>query len=261
MYDAPYLRTAWDAWWALVREALSRRGIEAGTHLRRDGDYHDSWLQQGLILGQTCGWPYASGLRSKVTPVARFDFDLEVERPGDYFSWFITLGDAGIQAAIPGDLEPFLYDRKTIVAINSPISQSGWRVLSQCVSDVSTISANRILFTGSHVESIRAVAAGRAHLAAIDAATWQFVVETEPACQRVKQVCRSTDAPGLPLIVGPGMEAHRDTVLESLREAFEHAAPNLLTTLCLRGIVEAKDADYDVLQRPPYGLLAITPNP
>jgi hypothetical protein len=62
MYDRPETRAATDRFWELTRDALSLRGIDAPEALTRDRDPWDIWQAPDLVLAQTCGLPYRSGL-------------------------------------------------------------------------------------------------------------------------------------------------------------------------------------------------------
>ncbi len=61
-------------------------------------------------------------------------------------------------------------------------------------------AGSRFHLTGSHRNSIRAVASGEAQLAAIDAQSWWLALAHEPAADEVRMAGRSVDVPGLPLI-------------------------------------------------------------
>lgn len=257
MYDWPETAPAWDRFWEAIRAELAAAGIETETALRRRDDQHHGWLSPGLLLGQACGWPYMLMLRGQVVPIGRFDFGLPTNRAGDYYSVFITCPDMAGEITAPRDLAPLMARNDAIIAVNSMISQSGYRVLGECVPSPLTVPRGRILTTGSHRESIRAVADGRAHVAAIDAASWLLAQEHEPAVEKVAVAARSGDAPGLPLIVANRLRGHRKAVGEALTKVAANLADDIRSTLKLRGIAPASDEDYHVLERPPYGNLRI----
>ncbi len=261
MYDWPETATGWDAFWYLVRAELSKAGIEASPELRRDDDPWGMWRDPALILGQTCGWPYVSALRGKVVPLARFDFGLPSDSPGHYHSVFIAPTDTLGQVRSPRDLAPIVADASTVVAINAADSQSGFRVWGECFEEPWVLPADRLLLTGSHRASIRAVAEGRAGLAAIDAVTWQIALAHEAAAREVAVVAQSADVPGLPLVMATGLAEHRETVLVALENALAALPRGTRDLLGLKGIVSAADADYDVLTLPPFGRLQIEAKP
>jgi ABC-type phosphate/phosphonate transport system substrate-binding protein len=143
------------------------------------------------------------------------------------------------------------------IAVNAFDSQSGFRVFGECLAQPLTVSGDRIVATGSHLGSIRAVAAGKADLAAIDAATWQFAIDHEPAAREVAVVARSADAPGLPLITSPSHADKATMLLDCLTTATAKLGETYRAALHLRGIVRAAPADYQALKRPPFGSLRI----
>jgi ABC-type phosphate/phosphonate transport system substrate-binding protein len=256
MYELPPLAPAWDRFWALTRAELSKRGIDAAETLRRVEPYSQSWRDPELLIGQTCGWPLVSQLCDAVVPFARFDFGLDTKRPGDYFSVFIgPRASVPAVALRPADLAPLLADPDTRIAVNSFASQSGFRALGECLAEPMTVNRDRLVMTGSHINSIRAVAAGQADLAAIDAATWQLALEHEPAARQVSVVARSTDAPGLPLIASARHGEKASLLLECLTSAVRNLAAADRAALHLSGVVPARREDYEVLKRPPFGNL------
>lgn len=257
MYDWPEVAAAWDVLWTAVCGQLAEAGIGACGRLVRDGDHHAGWLSPGLILGQACGWPYVSMLRGHVVPLGRLDFGLPTARPADYFSVFVMSADRAGSLDGPRDLAPVLSNPATVIAVNSRISQSGYRVLGECLAVPITVPGRRLVMTGSHRQSIRAVAAGEAHVAAIDAVTWQLACAHEPAARHVAVVARSADTPGLPLIMAAGLARHRDAVLGAVERAVEASSADILGQLGLAGVVAASDEDYLVLCDPPYGNLRV----
>jgi ABC-type phosphate/phosphonate transport system substrate-binding protein len=257
MYDWPETASGWDALWAATRAELAHAGIETEDRLQRDGDFHAGWLAPGLILGQSCGWPYVSYLRGQVTPFARFDFGLSTARPGDYYSVFVMRADNAITCDRPRDLAPVLTDPATIIAVNDLMSQSGFRALGECLSSPVTVPERRLLMTGSHRDSLRAVAGGRARIAAIDAVTWQFACDHEPAASNLSVIARSAEAPGLPLILSHKLRHHRDAVFRAIEHALGALPDEARHALKLNGVVPAHDEDYRVLPEPPYGNLRV----
>ena len=70
MYDFPWIAAANDALWASISARLARAGVRSPTLLTRGGDLAALWRRPGLILGQTCGYPYVSGLKDAVRLIA-----------------------------------------------------------------------------------------------------------------------------------------------------------------------------------------------
>ncbi|MEC9342382.1 MAG: PhnD/SsuA/transferrin family substrate-binding protein, partial [Pseudomonadota bacterium] len=237
--------------------ALADCKIDTVAQLVRDDDPWRAWRDPALLLGQTCGWPYVSALRDSVLPIARFDFGLGTAKPGDYFSVFIAPRGTARACSSPRELAPLLTDPATVIAVNATDSQSGFRVLGECLEQPLELPRRRQLLTGSHRESIRAVAQGRAMLAAIDSVTWQIARAHEPAAREVAVVTRSVDVPGLPLIVARGLAGHRDMILAALATGLARLPEEIHEILGLKGFVPAEDADYDVLLGRPFGDLRV----
>ncbi len=250
MYDWPEVSQAWDLLWALAREQLSERGIEVAWALARDGDHEAQWTDPQLLVGQTCGWPFVSALKDKVTPFARFDFGLG-GRPGDYHSVYITMGER--------DPRQLIADGNALIAVNSFASQSGFRALSELADKPITLPASRFLMTGGHRNSIRAVAEGRAQLAAIDAQSWRLALGHEPAARKLHVSGRSSNVPGLPLITAPAFTGLAPDLLEALKIAVDSLPATERGALGLVAAVEASATDYDVLTQPPFGTVSVIP--
>ena len=70
MYDFPWTAAANDALWASISTRLNHAGVQAPVRLTRGGDPAALWRSPGLILGQTCGYPYVRGLKDAVTLIA-----------------------------------------------------------------------------------------------------------------------------------------------------------------------------------------------
>ena len=197
MYDWPEIRQATDAVWAGIRSHLSRRGIDAPAALDRSADPEPLWLHPDLVLSQTCGYPYATGLAGKVALVATPAHAATGARPGHYFSVLVARG---------GDAPDKLADLAgRRFAFNMVHSQSGFAAPVRLLAAGGHASLPPPLETGAHRASIRAVARGEADWAAIDAVTWELAKRHEPAAAGLTVFAATPETPGLPLIAGPGL--------------------------------------------------------
>lgn len=257
MYEWPETAASWDALWRVIRARLSELNIDADPQLRRGEDPWQDWRDPALVLGQTCGWPYVSALRGDVIALGRFDFGLPTARPGDYYSVFIAQHAMPLRCESPRELAPLLNDPSTIIAVNGTDSQSGIRVWGECLGGAFELAPGQLLVTGSHRNSIRAVAEGAATLAAIDAVTWQIALAHEPAAQQVAVIGRSADVPGLPLVVTARLAAYREVIHAALAQAVNQSPTEIRVPLGLKGVVLAEDDDYEILLAPPYGNLSV----
>lgn len=223
MYPFAHLRDDYDALWAGVRSRLA----DGPVALDHDVDLHDSWLRDDLLLGQTCGWPLVARLASTVEVVGAFDMAVPFAREGTYRSVLVASKPLGVAA--------WRDDPATICAVNGMESLSGWISLQWAWGGVPP----RLLETGAHVESVRAIAEGRAHLAAIDGVTWEHVAWSLPALAgRVHVVGHGPVIGTLPLVTSKA-NAHR---VEELRAALsavvaDPALAPVLARLRIRGFV------------------------
>lgn len=245
MYDWPETSSVLDAFWRLAYASLKTADIDAPATLTREENVHDLWTNRDLLVGQTCGWPYANQLRGKVHPFARFDYGLADCPPGFYRSVFI-----GQDAS---DAE-YLNDAQTLstcpsVAINGADSQSGFHVFAEVSgkpADESLPSARRYL-SGAHRNSVKAVAEGKARIAAIDAVAFELAKshETE-AVENVVIIGHSTPKPGLPLITSPAFADQADMLFSAIGKAIDTLPEAHLNALHIKGLLPAADEDYEV---------------
>ena len=161
MYYRPEIRGATDAFWGYIRDALHQMGLTAPAALTRGPDPWAISQDPSLVLAQTCGLPFRARLHDKVALVATPDYGLPGCPAGYYNSVIITR---------PGPLP-----RRPRLAINDPLSQSGWAALAAWLTS-QEMAHGPVTVTGAHAASARAVADGLADLAAIDAQTWRLLL-------------------------------------------------------------------------------------
>ena len=240
MYDRPELQAANDRYWALIRAGLLARGIAAPEGLLRgDTDLMPQWESPDLVLSQTCGFPFRARLHGKVALVGTPDFGNEGCPPGYYRSILIARHDDPRD-----DLAQF---DGAAIAYNDGLSQSGW------AAPMNFAAAQGVrlvpgLETGSHRASFRAVADGRAALAAIDALTWALISEYEETAA-VKVIGATDPTPALPYITALGRDAA--AVFDAVAQAILQLTPEDRARLHLKGIVHIPAADYLRVPIPP----------
>ena len=239
MYDWPQVRAEHDRLWAHLRAALADEGITAPTALTRDANLWDVWGNPDLLLGQTCGMPYRTLLHGKVELTGTPDYGLIDAPPGHYYSVFVTRKDE------PGEAEDFI-DRT--LAFNGQDSQSGWAAPQNQMAKRG-LRFTHTRHTGAHRDSARAVASGKADIAAIDAVSWRLVEAHHPELTARLRVIGHTDpTPGLPLISSKG----RDTapIFRATAAAFAALAPADRAALGLQGLVAIPSEAYLAVPTP-----------
>lgn len=241
MYDRPDLTGATDRYWALIRDGLRARGMDAPAALRRgDAELMPQWLAPDLVLSQTCGFPYRARLHGKVRLVGTPDFGVEGCPPGYYRSVLIArAGDTrGALAAFDG----------VAMAYNDGLSQSGWAAPQNHAAALGLrFPAGNM--TGSHAASLVAVAEGRADLAALDAVTFRLLSRSHPAAALVKVVAMTDPTPGLPYICAEAVDA--DMVFDAIAAAIAALEDADRAALGLRGLCPIPAETYLAVQTPP----------
>lgn len=235
MYCWPENRDGWNSLWSAIRDELAKQDISAPQSLTFDQPIEDVWHDPNLLIGHCCGWPYISRLREKVSLIGRFDFGVKGCPAGFYNSVFVTLKDSDLES-----LEG-LSGRQPTIAVNGSNSQSGFRVLHEVFENIESYES--LIITGSHRDSIRAVAKGEAELAAIDAVTWELAKAYEPLANNVKIIGRSAPRPGLPLLTA---NTNRELVPQ-LFEAVGNAIHDAGEPLGILNFLPARENDYEVL--------------
>lgn len=263
MYDWPEIRAEVDAQWTAIRDALRADGIDAPEGLvRRNADMppipggirdtlgnllaHDPaelppeelhlptlWRHPQLLLGQTCWGPMdAILLRLAVDVVGQPDYsDVEGGEAAGYSSAIVMRRAGRGQVLPPADgtaLLPLLAMRDAKFGFNDRHSWSGRLGLA---GDLLKAGASFGLFageieTGGHRLSIRAVADGRADVAAIDCRSWALARRFEPAAAVLEVVGWTSRRAGLPFISARGLHALHPRVGAAARRALRMFEPD-----------------------------------
>lgn len=213
MYDWPEVADATDALWAELRSALGTAGFDAPETLARPDDPEPLWRDPNLLLGQTCGLPFALGMCGDADLVATPCHAAEGCDGPLYRSALIVRRDG------PARHLASLHGRRA--AINARNSYSGFATFGATIAKAAGKKPcfGEIVETGGHRASVLAVAEGRADIAAIDCVAWAFARRHDPDHAAALRVLGWTGpAPGLPLITAGGRpdderRALRDAVL------------------------------------------------
>ena len=230
MYPFAHLRDAYDRLWDAVRGRLGG----APDRLDRDIDLQTAWRHPDLLLGQTCGWPLVRDLAEQVEVVGAFDVDVPFAAGGRYRSVLV--------ASKPLGIDEWKADPAAVVAQNGPDSLSGWISLQWAWGGVPP----NVLVSGGHALSVKAVAEGRANVASIDAMSFQFITESEPAVGgRVNVIGHGPLVPSLPLVMSKQLASRRNEVRAALAQVVaDPAMASTCATLRIRGFVPFEFEDY-----------------
>jgi ABC-type phosphate/phosphonate transport system substrate-binding protein len=241
MYDFGAAEAANDRLWALIRTGLRGRGLEAPEALTRgEQAYWDTWQSPDLLLSQTCGYPFRARLHGTVTYVGTPDYGVEGCATGHYRSVFVARAD-----------DP----RKTLaefdgarLAYNEPLSQSGWAAPQTHAAKLG-IHLRPAVQTGGHRLSAKAVAEGRADIAALDAVTFALMQDGDPVVAQLRVIGRTEPTPGLPYITAQGRDP--EPIFDAVSEAIAALDPADRAALRLQGLVLIPEASYLAVPNPP----------
>lgn len=238
MYDRPETAAVNDRLWDAIRSRLTASD-DVPQALIRDGETWEHWLNPDLLLSQTCGYPYRARLHGHVTLVAAPVWDLPCP-PGHYFSVLVVRADDSRT-----DLADFAAAR---LAYNDALSQSGWAA-PQNFARAHGFHFTDLYRSGSHRDSSRAVAEGRADIAALDAATWHLIRQFDPWADRLRVLARTPPTPALPFISSARHNAAE--LYAALSSAVAALAPEDKAVLGLRGVTALTPAAYLAVPNPP----------
>ena len=225
MYDRAQVRPATDRLWGVMRAALGF-GPES---LTRSDDPWEDWRSPDLLFSQTCGLPFRMELHERLHLIGAPDHQLDGCPAGFYRSVFLARKDD------PRDVVS-RFEGATL-AFNSRDSQSGW-----AAPIAEGIGFSPGPETGSHRDSARAVADGRAEITALDAVTWEMLKTHDDFAGELKVVGWTKPTPALPFVTA------RPDMIEPLGDALDHAlgtlTPSEKATLHLYRRVYIAKEDY-----------------
>ena len=204
MYDWPEVRSATDAWW----NGLSRH-IGADVPLHRAEDYTAAWQRPDLLFSQTCGYPFTHALAGKVQLVATPHYAVDgCDGP---------LYQSIVFAREKMELREF---RGATAAVNTPDSMSGMLAMKLVFAPHARQGRffGKVVETGGHVNSMKAVRDATAYICAIDAVCVALARRHRPDyLEGLVEIARSPFVPGLPFITAGGRPAELQA---SLAQAF-----------------------------------------
>ncbi len=229
------------AWLQLFDHFFELEGVRGQVELRFEHS-PELFRDPALWFGHTCGYPLMTRLLEHVRPFSVPLFDVPGCDGKLYSSRFIVAADS--------DIDSIAASRGRVAAINGPDSNSGMNVLRRAVAALADGQPffDRVVSTGRHLDSLRAVAEGAADIAAIDCVSFQLIADSEPElCARVRVIGDSVQTCGLPLVMPRGAIDDCDTALliAHLNEALERCDDASRQRLHLVGFAEVSLADYD----------------
>jgi ABC-type phosphate/phosphonate transport system substrate-binding protein len=237
MYDWPETRPATDRYWQELRRALAAEGVAAPKTLDRTTPPASVWEHPDLVLAQTCGLPYASHLRGRVTLIGAPDFAVPGCPSGFYRS--------AIVVRLEDPRDRLAAYRGEAFAFNERQSQSGFAAMARHAGSPGAVFG-RLVETGAHATSAAAVAEGSAGIASLDYVSWRLIRRFRPEVATRLRVLMLTDpTPGLPYVTAAGREPA--PMRRAIARAIAALDPTSRSTLGLAGFVPLADADYTMI--------------
>ena len=239
MYNQPHLRAHNDELWRCIREKFQTIGFATEAMLDRGINTSTLWNSPNLGFAQTCGLPYVSSLRGKVSLLGTPDYGIISGQPGWYHSLIIARqSDSRATLAI--------FDGATF-AYNDANSQSGlYALMYELQAQIGSESFfGKCLKSGSHVNSALAVIESRADIAAIDAVTWRYIQTAVPDVALLKVIGATAPNPGLPYITA--LQEHTEVLSNAVTKAIKTLPQASKQALGLKGFWHARPEDYDII--------------
>ena len=239
MYERPQLDQAHQSLWSLIHKELGNRGIAGPVELSRSGDESSVWTNPDLLLSQTCGMPYRTWLHDKVQLVGTPDYDLEGCSPGYYRSAWVVRRD---------EHKTMLTEfAQSIFAYNQPFSQSGYAA-AYWHTYAKNFWFTRKYHSGAHSESAKAVADGRADIAALDAVSWRLIQQYDHVATQLRVLEWTDPTAGLPLITS--LTQNRSLIRDAVVSALDILPDSDRSALGIKGLVTIASNDYLAVANP-----------
>lgn len=239
MYLRAHTRAAHDAFYSLIRDALRDHGHFAPDALDHDTPHTQTWTRPDLLLGQICNLPYRTHAHGHATRIGTCDYGLPGVPAGHYFSYFVVRADD------PRDTPHAFADAR--LAVNEADSHSGWGA-AWSYARTHGFAFSRGVLTGAHSASARALVAGQADIACIDAISWQMIDRYDDTAPRLRIIAQSAASPGQTLITARGNDPA--PLRLAVTAALTALSPAHRDTLMLRGLVSLPDAAYHGMALP-----------
>jgi len=235
MYDWPELRDQHDRLWQRLGEALRDylpTPYPVPERLSRSADPFKEWLSPELLLGQTCGLPFAQGLHERVSLLGSPCYQLDCEA-GDYYSVLLLAPGLCVEdytglLAAGARVEPTKSGLHGVV--NARDSQSGYSALLQSLP---AGALTGLSLSGSHRRSIQLLAEGQGEITSIDAVSWALAKRYEPAAQQLQVLGLSQPTPCLPWISAQAQ--HRQAITNAVQQTLQSLGSDVKESLLLAG--------------------------
>ncbi|MEH6405352.1 MAG: PhnD/SsuA/transferrin family substrate-binding protein [Sneathiella sp.] len=241
MYDWPELHAFNDLFFTQLKESFKEQKLEVSDKLDRNREERASWQDKDLLLSQTCGLPFVTFLKGKVSLVGTPAYGIDCGA-GSYYSVIVVRKDSDFRSLEDLKGKTFAYNEKG--------SQSGYAALLHTLSSIQDAPKHfsSSVQSGGHRASVKMVADGTADFAAIDAVSWEMAKRHEKAAEKLGVIAFSKPTPALPFITS--LCSARE--IEKRHMAVVNAMASLNETvreaLLLMGFMPTTVRDYRIIE-------------
>ena len=243
MYDAPEIRAANRLFWRAIATTLTDYGVkDLPQDLTTPDHLPRFWSDAGLIFGQTCGYPLTHDLCGQAMIIATPCYDIEQADGPRYGSAIIVAHSSSIRS---------LTDAKNCVAaINGDDSNTGMNLfrISLARSGAREVFFSKVIVTGAHRMSVKAVINGEADIASIDVVSLAHFARFDPELfSKIKIIDYTPKTPGLPFITsGTNAPSLREKIKAALFTVVNHSPRmDALDTLMIKDVVALPREAYN----------------
>lgn len=240
-YEVPGTETLYDELWAQLRAHLLAEGFEDGDlplELNRSRPHDELLKRSDLLLTQTCGYDIAEERPLPWTLIGTWGYG---DRPGTYTSYVVVREDSSIVTLDQ------VCDRRMIA--NSSRSYSGYHVWTALLRTPSIDVFSQIPWSGSHMQSLRALQSGQADIAAVDTVTWDLLQKFAPDfLEGLRPLAESAPVPAPPLISSRDLPPQKIERLKNVLRRLLHEPESykICRELLITGFYEWRIEDYGV---------------
>ena len=250
MYDLQELRGSTDAFWGAIKHELMEAGLRGlPDHLQSDCPALPASISDTVLLTQTCGFPLQTLYSGQYRRLGVPKYDL----PGDCTPNIPGPTHRGLFVVREGDpAEELRGLRGRAFACNSLYSNSGMNLPRRTLAPLAERGSffAQVIFTGSHVASLKAVQTKVADSASIDSVTYALLAEHRPsAITGLRVLAETVASPAIPFVTSI---ATGEDVFAILKDTLTRVAtlPRYSTTcqsLHIQSISAPEKSDYGLL--------------
>jgi ABC-type phosphate/phosphonate transport system substrate-binding protein len=246
MYDFPHLVMAHDALWMALYELLNEFGVRgAPQSLTRHLAAERLWSHPRLLLGQACEYPLSRQRTAPLRVIATPRYLAPGCVEANYRSAILVRNDD------PAETLSDLKGRRCV--INDATSNSGMNLLRAAIAPLAQEKQffRSVQLSGSHHQSMHAVALGQADTCAVDCVSFGHLRAVDDIASSLRVLAWTAATPSLPLVAASTVD---ETTVGKLRGALRAVAHDstlraTLDTLLIEGFEFDPDPHFSrVLQ-------------